>query len=89
MSEEYRRYIKSDNFRFSVISFLQGGILFHKIALLNKHFRKQLPQSGLLDQIISITVKKELSDIGETFFPFESFIYAVKLADCFEVQINP
>ena len=64
-------------------SYLPGATLFHKIALLNKEIRKELPDAALLDQIIVVTVTKEQADIGETMFPHDSLMYAVRLADCF------
>jgi hypothetical protein len=49
--------------RYKVFSFLPGYTLFHKIALTNKHTREQLCSAGgLLDQIIVITVRHELTE---------------------------
>ena len=45
-----------------------------------------LPNDGLLDQIITITIKKEYTNRGETHFPYDSFRYAVLLADVFVIQ---
>jgi hypothetical protein len=42
-----------------------------------------LPESGLLDQIKVITVKKSGLDV-----PYQSFSYAVRLADSIQVQFN-
>jgi len=70
-------FTKNDYFRFLVFSYLSGCDLFHKIALLNKSYREKLPSAGLLDQIISITIKKSYSDDGEVFFATNSFLYAI------------
>ncbi len=49
-------FIRHDNFRLFVFSYLTGADLYHKIALLNKSIRMALPQSGLLDQIKILTM---------------------------------
>jgi hypothetical protein len=67
--------------RLTVYSYLDGATLFHKIALLNRLNREQLPEHALLDQIIQISIKSEYSESKET-PPTKSFIYAVRLADC-------
>ena len=53
------RYPESNDLRLMTFSYLPGCDLFHKIALTSKSIRKLMPQSGLLDQIIVITVKPE------------------------------
>ena len=62
--------------------------MFHKIAFLNHKTRWQLPESGLLDQIITIAIKKEHVDAGETVFPIDSLVYAATLADSFEIHVD-
>ena len=80
--------IKATDPKLKVFSYLPGSVLLHKIALLNKSIRATLPKSRVLDQIIIITVRKELTNAGEVLFPANSFIYAVSLADCFQVQVD-
>jgi len=66
------------------LSFLPGYFLFHKAALLNKNMRNKLPKAGLLDQLIIVTVNKELATISD--LPqVESFLYAVSLADGIQI----
>ena len=65
-----------------VISYLPGCDLYHKIALLNKEYRKILPKSGLLDQAIVITLKN-LPDYSK--IPMTSLFYAISLADSFQL----
>lgn len=40
-----------------IFSYLSGGTLANKIAVLNKKWRKKLPQSALLDQLKIVTLK--------------------------------
>ena len=52
------RYPESTELKLLTFSYLAGCDLFHKIALTCKSLRKLLPNSGLLDQIKIITIKK-------------------------------
>ena len=66
-----------------VFAYLPGATLFHRIALLNKKVREELPKAAMLDQIITIPISKDKSASSENIFPKDSFIYAVRLCDCF------
>jgi hypothetical protein len=67
---------------------LPGCDLFHKIALTSKSIRKQLPTSGLLDQVKVITIK-ESKDGSTVMLPIISFFYAWDLANVIQIQMNP
>lgn len=49
--------------------------------------RNKLPNAGLLDQLIIITIKKELTDHSDM-PPIESFLYAVSIADGIQIQVQ-
>ena len=66
----------------TIFSFLPGCTLFHKIATTSKTVRSKLPNAGLLDQIIQITIKEEYSTNSKV-IPFDSLMYIVTLVDCF------
>ncbi len=71
--------------RFSILSFLPGCDLYHKIALLDKETRQTLPKTGLFDQPIVITFRK-LHDYSKV--PISSLVYMVSLADFIQFQTN-
>ena len=82
------RYPESNDLRLITFSYLQGCDLFHKIALLSKTLRALLPESGLLDQIVVITIKganKSKSGYPEL-MPVNSFGYVIQLADSIQIQ---
>ena len=68
-------------------AYLPGCDLFHKIALLNKFFRRELPSSGLLDQIRVIKIKAPSSD-DPTDLPLDSLKYALELADSLLLEVK-
>ena len=45
-----------------IFSYLSGGTLVTKIAVLNKKWRKKLPLSALLDQLKILTLKTSCAD---------------------------
>jgi hypothetical protein len=61
-----------------ILSYLAGWDLFHKISLLSKSMRDDLPKSGLLEQFKVITIKQSLPN---SYIAPASFSYALKLAD--------
>ena len=75
--------------KYKVFAYLNGQELLLKIALLSKKIRCQLPESALLDQIIAIPFKREVKDKDEffEFLPCDSFTYAIRLADTFEIKV--
>lgn len=83
-------YLQSGNFKLLVFSFLNGSVLFHKIALLNKDLRKKLTNSALLDQDKVIRIKKRILRQGKLFseLPDASLCYANSFADAFEFKLH-
>ena len=76
----------SHDLRLLTFSFLSGDELFKKIAVLNKKLRQSLPGAGLLDQHKSISIKCTDCEITDE-FALDSFLYAVSLADSFQVTL--
>ena len=68
-----------------IFSYLNGATLFHKIALLNRKTREILPKTGLLSQIIELTMDIKL--LEEELIAPQSFNYATKLVDCFQLRV--
>jgi len=52
-------------------SYLSGSDLYHKIALLNRSTRSQLPQSGLVDQLRILTLKQEPDGLHRLKYAFQ------------------
>ena len=72
-------FVRHNNFRLLVFSYLSGAELYHKISLLNKKTRASLPSAGLLDQVKKLTMALD--------WPFDEtgFKYAFKLVDVIEL----
>ena len=77
----------SNHLRLQTFSYLAGCALFHKIAVLNKSIRINLPKSALLDQFKIITVKASKDHYPDP-LPLESFRYALLLANSIQIQVN-
>ena len=82
-------YQDSNFLRLKTFSYLNGSVLFHKIALLSKSVREKLPNSGLLDQIIALGVKDSFGRTCPDYFPVDSFKYALRLVDSIEITVRP
>ncbi len=76
---------KNKFLQLTIFSYLPGCDLYHKIALLDKATRKQLPKTGLFDQVIIISLK-ELQDYNV--IPMTSLLYALRLADSIQFQTD-
>ena len=66
---------------------MDGNTLFNKIAVLSQEIREHLPNSGLINQLIKITVTAECSLLEEE-PAADSFLYALRLADSIQLQFN-
>ena len=73
-------YPESPDLRMVTFSYLPGCILFHKIALTCTSIRKQIPKSGLLDQVKVVTIKAPPKNYPSR-LPPKSFKYALSFAD--------
>ncbi len=74
-------FISHTNLRLVVFSYLTGADLYHKIALLDKSYRKTLPISGLLDQEKLLKLKK--IPARKT-----NLMYAFQIVDVVVLEIN-
>ena len=63
-----------------VCSFLPGSDIFHKIAVLNKELRGDLPKSGLLDQERELSLRVHSKRQGSRTAQSKDFIYGFRLA---------
>lgn len=80
------RYPESNDLRLLTFSYLPGCDLFHKIALTSKSIRQLMPNSGLLDQVIVISLKTPKdATLCPDYLPPKSFKYALSLADSIQV----
>jgi len=68
-----------------VLSYLPAYTLFHKIAILNKLTRDELPNWKILDQekILTVTRFKPSPTYQNPMPPLKSFDYALKLIEGF------
>lgn len=84
------KFLLSKGLKLTVLSYLPGYTLFHKIALLNKETRLKLPECKLLDQKKNITLKKFAHNFeySNPLPPLENLTYALKLADEFTLQVD-
>jgi len=57
--------------QFVTFSYLSGSDLYHKIALLNRSTRSQIPQSGLVDQLRILTLKQEPDGLHRLKYAFQ------------------
>ena len=76
----HRKYLTSKNFALTVFSFLPGCDLFHKIALLNRKMRKELPGSGILDQEKELSPRVLSRREGLRGYKIQDFSYGFELA---------
>ena len=83
MQQEKVTKVPSKFLRLKICSYLPGYVLYHKIALLNKETRESLPNIGLFDQPIVITLKKQ-HDYSK--LPLHDLIYLISLADFIQFQ---
>jgi hypothetical protein len=81
-SKSYKSYLTSKNLGFAlhVSSFLPGCNLFHKIAVLSRRMRKELPDSVSLDQEVELSLRVHSKRIGLRDPKTEDFSYGFKLA---------
>ena len=73
-------YKKHRLLRYYTFSFFSGSEIYHKLALLNKQTRRDLPGSGLLDQVKVLKVKAYPKNIAH-------LQYAFNLADVIAFDI--
>ena len=63
-----------------MFSFLPGNVIFHKIAVLNRNLREELPKSGLLDQEIELSLKVNSLRNGNRPPQTNDLVYGLNLA---------
>ena len=70
--------------RLKVLSYLPANVIFHKIAVLSKQYRKELPEWAILDQEKILTFKR-FNPQNFKLPSSNSFRYALELIDGFTI----
>lgn len=82
-----KQYPNSNDLKLLTFSYLPGNVLYHKICLTSMSIRNQVPRSGLLDQVIVVTVK-QMPDGSPAIPSHKSLKYVTKLADTIQIQVK-
>ena len=84
---ERSTFLLIKDLQYKVLSYLPGCDLLHKISLLSKGIRFEIPRAGLLNQLIVLVVKEFKSGVV-TIPPLSSFEYALSFADVIHLQVD-
>ena len=66
---------------------MPGCDLLHKISLLSKNIRAEVPRAGLLNQLIVLSAREFKAGVV-TIPPLNSFEYALSFADVIHLQVD-
>jgi len=77
----YLKYGLTKELAYTVFSYLTGAELFHKIALVNKEIREELPKAEQLDQEKELSLRVHSKRVGLRLPKVDDFNYGFKLAN--------